>query len=1576
MKRFKGLSILLSVVLIMNSFMGLGTMSIADIIETPVIVANSGFEDLLPDSTGKWAGGMIPEGYSTYKPTNISPQNDIVFSIDEIEKHSGARSVKLSVDSSKIGRGSVTSPFIAVAAGKTYSTTVMMKTEDVTQARFRLVPYYSDVAKYDYSVFKTSYSANLNGTNGWTSVTVTWKIPTAAEAKAIMTQAGVAQSKIDAVQDADRMKIEMYLEKGVGSLWLDTIEVKEISQSVNTPVSNVSFDKKSITLYKGMTYDLQWAIAPVDATDKSVTFESSDAAVATVDAVGQLTAIKEGSAVITIKAEGGTKTDTATINVINETTPGNLIKNNGFEVVQPVASGGVWKTNYAPVGYTTYIPTKPVDYYIDETTKYSGAQSVKLEVPAGSTGRGSISTEMFPIAVGKTYKVKMRTKTVDLTKGRFRLVPYYISDTGSTVAYPYYAYNTSYNGGVTGTTGGANGGEWILQEKIWKVPTADEARAILISKGVSMTQAELDAIKDATFMKVDVYLEKGQGSMWIDELSAMEWIGLNGVSLNPDYSVMVGHDLDLTPIFDPTNASEQNVIWEVADSGIATIGSNGRIHGVSLGQTQVTVKSVEDMNKKYTTTINVMTDPNNIIDVVSVNINEASATIMEDQYYKLGWEVLPTNATNKNVTITSADTAVARISGEYIRGIGPGSTDITITSEDGNKTDTIHVTVTDKVMDKYDVLRENWKETLTGKGYDINDPHIVKMIGEIDFGTNESWSTMEKNINTPYLWSKYNSTTASSHVRGPYIQLFGMAKAYNTYGSAYYGDQQLLADTIYGLEWMYENRYKPGIKPYGNWWDWEIGTPVVLNNIVTLIYEELTPEQISKYMDTIYYYQPDPVISGGGPDPVSPKRPSVGANRVDTCKIAAVRGVLIKDSVHIGQARDGLSDVFDYVTTGDGFYEDGSFVQHGTIAYNGTYGKVLLDGIANILYLLNGTEWTVTDTDVNNIYNSVEKSYAPLFFSGAMMDMVNGRSISRSALQDHGTGHSVLSAIMKLALSAPDNQKKTFNELIKTQIQKDSFYNHIENEGNIYKYQLAQAILNDSSLTLLKDDNFHKQYSNMDRVVHNRKDYAFGISMHSSRIGNYESMNGENLKAWHTGDGMTYLYNSDLDQYMDFWPTVDSYRLPGTTEAVGPRKNAEGQRRNKTNGNMSTLKSWVGGAQLNDEFGAVGMDFISWNDTVTAKKSWFLFDNEIVALGSDITSNQAQSVETTIENRKLNDLGDNKILVDGLTQSTNLGWEEAKTGTDWVHLEGDGAESSIGYYFPHSEDVNIIRESRTGAWSDISTKGLTDVITKNYFTMYIDHGNTPVGAKYEYVLLPGATRRGISYYSKNPEIEILAQSSDVHAVRENTLNITAANFWNDKVVQADFIKVDKKASVMVKEDDSFIEVAISDPTMLNNDVINVELVGKEAANEIIGDPRVIIEGLSGAVKFKVDVKDAKGQTIYLKFNKSKTLLNANIEITNTDNMDLISIIADITNNTDQYLKTNIITELYNKKGKLVYFTYEEKKLEPEQSKVVIGGMCLPSKRKGYKLKIHTNDNILISKTSRISNEKELVFDLD
>jgi hypothetical protein len=80
-------------------------------------------------------------------------------------------------------------------------------------------------------------------------------------------------------------------------------------------VTSVSIDQEDQALIIGNTFDLTATVEPANATNKNVTWISDNEAVATVSADGVVTAVKEGTAVITVTTEDGEKTDTIIITV-------------------------------------------------------------------------------------------------------------------------------------------------------------------------------------------------------------------------------------------------------------------------------------------------------------------------------------------------------------------------------------------------------------------------------------------------------------------------------------------------------------------------------------------------------------------------------------------------------------------------------------------------------------------------------------------------------------------------------------------------------------------------------------------------------------------------------------------------------------------------------------------------------------------------------------------------------------------------------------------------------------------------------------------------------------------------------------------------------------------------------------------------------------------------------------------------------------------------------------------------------------------------------------------------------------
>ncbi len=764
--------------------------------------------------------------------------------------------------------------------------------------------------------------------------------------------------------------------------------------------------------------------------------------------------------------------------------------------------------------------------------------------------------------------------------------------------------------------------------------------------------------------------------------------------------------------------------------------------------------------------------------------------------------------------------------------------------------------------DEFDTLRLNWRDTIVGVGYDTADANVIARLNSIANSANSNWTSMDKSPTRSFLWSDAASTTISTHITTNYSRLRSMALAYATPGCSLEGNAALLTDIVGGLDWMNINRYNPTKAIYDNWWDFEIGSPLQLTDIAVLLFDQLTATQRTNYMNAVEKFTPSATTQAAG----GTSGTFTGANRMWKIRVVAVRGAVVKSGTKLTAARDAFSNLFIYVTSGDGFYRDGSYIQHGNHPYTAGYGASLLSNMVPVMAWLSGSTWAVTDPAQSNVFQWIYDSFEPIIYRGAAWDLVRGREAGRATATPQPTGHSIMDSILQMSQFAPPADAARLQSMVKEWALSDTVRDFVSARP-LPTLTLAKTLLADAGVPRRGELIGHRTFAEMDRVIHLGAGYGFGLTMCSTRIANFESINGENLRGWFTGDGQTTLYNADLNAFADaYYATIDQYRMPGVTadvthnklpsvpHSIGPR--AQGQ-------SATSPHNWVGGATLGD-FGAAGMQFKGVAVTLTGKKSWFMFDDEIVCLGSGITSTDNRPIETTVENRKLNSAGANAFTVNGIAKSAALGWTEAMSGVNWAHLAGTAAGTDIGYYFPQPAAINAIREARTGAWSDIDSDGSSTPITRNFLRMSFEHGSSPTNATYQYVLLPGRTATRVGHYAALPQVTVLANNTNVQAVSETTLGITAANIWTDTTRTADSITVDKKCSVLVRNDGTFIDVAVSDPTQANTGSIAIQIAA--SANALVSaDSGVTVTQITPGIAMTVNVNGAQGKTFRARF---------------------------------------------------------------------------------------------------------------
>ncbi|UMT77305.1 polysaccharide lyase 8 family protein [Staphylococcus roterodami] len=722
----------------------------------------------------------------------------------------------------------------------------------------------------------------------------------------------------------------------------------------------------------------------------------------------------------------------------------------------------------------------------------------------------------------------------------------------------------------------------------------------------------------------------------------------------------------------------------------------------------------------------------------------------------------------------------------------------------------------------YEKLKKTWLDVNYGYDqYDENNQDMKKKFDTKEKEAKKLLEDMKTDTNRTYLWSgAENLETNSSHMTKTYRNIEKIAEAMRHKNTSLKTDENKLKIKE-ALDWMHKSVYgkNPSQKVSNlttnrkekdsskknnslNWWDYEIGTPRALTNTLLLMDDMLTKDEMKNYSKPISTYAPssDKILSS-----VGESEDAKGGNLVDISKVKLLESVIEEDVDMMKKSIDSFNKVFTYVqdsATGkarNGFYKDGSYIDHQDVPYTGAYGVVLLEGISQMMPMIKESPFKHTQ-DNATLSNWIDEGFMPLIYKGEMMDLSRGRAISRENETSHTASATVMKSLLRLSDTMDESTKTRYKQIVKTSVNSDSSYNQNDYLNSYSDIDKMKKLIDDKSISTNDLTQQLKIYNDMDRVTYHNKelDFAFGLSMTSKNVARYESINGENLKGWHTGAGMSYLYNSDVKHYRDnFWATADMTRLPGTTTL-----------NDMPSTNTKNNNSFVGGTKLNNKYASIGMDFENQNKTLTAKKSYFILNDKIVFLGTGIKStDSSKNSVTTVGNRKANDY---KLYKDD-TQTTNSDNQE----TDSVFLESNDTKKNIGYHFLDKPKITVKKESHTGKWKDINNSQSTTQKNDDYYEVTQTHNTSE--NKYAYVLYPGLSKS--DFKPKNNNVSIVKQDEDFHVIKDNDGVFAGVNYSDStKTFDINGITVELKEKgmfVIKKKDDNTYECSFYNPETTN-----------------------------------------------------------------------------------------------------------------------------------------------------------------
>ncbi|MDQ0360170.1 polysaccharide lyase family 8 super-sandwich domain-containing protein [Breznakia pachnodae] len=1277
---------------------------------------------------------------------------------------------------------------LPIEPSKTYNVSFWVRTTDLTDAKFAL----SISQRNSSGTEITSAGKTVNGlvNDEWTYITTSFT-----------TTANTAQYDL----------VFKILGGANGTFYLDDVQVKEDVPTGIPAMDYISLSASTNELDVADTIQVTPTVHPNEALMPTLTWTSTDPSVVSVDANGVVSAVGSGTAMI--QATSGDLITALRFKVAGgEVEPStNLVSNWSFEESEiapdtPNGPSGTWwntdlwtddkkAVSWDFQRWNINQPNENFNATLDTTEKTKGNQSAKITVKkSNSTTQAFLKQNEIAIDPNTYYDFNFASKLDGITGSQVvaRIEEY--TSSGSKIT-------------TTDFTFGKGTSDWTQQENYFKT-RSNTAKINLIFVVPSSTT----------------------GSMWIDDIYlGVKDISLKDLTLDENKIVLSnGDSKTLTALLSPDYTDETEIEWKSSNPSIATVNSTGLVESLAVGETTITVRSKIHPELEASCLVKVV-DGDIVVD--ELEIVGGDLTLESDKSRFMDYIALPKTAVNLDLEViwSSSDENVITVDNKrgLVEAVGSGEATLSLSSlENPSITTSIKVTVMDDTSDAdYNLMKERWLLRIVGDdNLNLENEYISDYVDNLSEEAEALWNTMDKSENRTYLWPLKDGDTSSADITTQFTNINKLALAFGTKGSSLEGNRELYFDILDAIEFMRTTKKYNGTTGTSNWWDCQIGAAQQFTDTLMVLSEYMTYDEIKVYADCIGGYASDPSKQW-------PSATATGANRTDIGISVLGTGILLEDSSRMNLVVEKIPQVFKLVTTGDGMYLDGSLVQHTIYAYSGSYGNELMKGVGRILSTTEGTKWEITDPAIENVYKTVKEGYIPLVHDGRMMSMMSGRSISRAPgtnkfSTEYSAGQETISNIMVISNFAPEEYRSEFNKNVKYWIESsEDTYNFFANARDIEALQNADKIMNDSTIESEYTFEGVKIFS-MDRVIQATKNYSVGISMYSSRSGNYElqtqgsgvNTKYENIRGWHQADGALYLYNEDCNSYSDgYWATVDSYRLPGTTVDTKELSLGAGK-------GTKSKQSWVGGA-TDGEFGAAGMylDKTNVSMDLTAKKSWFLFGDKVVAVGSDINGTTDASIETIVENRLL-DGGIKKFVSNPLSINGTLdnGSEKTQTLSDnsYVHLKGSKEGTDLGYYFPDGGEVTTMKETRTDSHFSINTLFVNgETYEHEYFKMMIQHGSSVSDGTYSYVLLPGKTEEETREYAKNNALEILENNDDVHAVQDTEEQIFAMNVWNNTGYSLNGYTVDKQSSLIVKQVGDEITITIADPTRKQGKII-------------------------------------------------------------------------------------------------------------------------------------------------------------
>jgi uncharacterized protein YjdB len=466
-----------------------------------------------------------------------------------------------------------------------------------------------------------------------------------------------------------------------------------VTVNAREPVTGVTLNKSATTLVAGTTETLTAEVAPSNASDKNLTWSSSATAIATVNASGVVTGVTPGSATITATSNDNPNAKAECVVTVTPAAVTSVQLYYGSQYYSSIAFNPVAKgatiTTYARVNPAGAIQTVTVQSdRPDLATAAVGALANNgYTVTVTCPGVGGGTAIITVISDGLKEDGTKATTTITIPINDPDADPAVINGVGLLNSGTYVQGGLSggpYNYGTAGTLTYARVLPTTANPRTVTM-VSDRPDVVTVQNGVYSSARDDTPVTISCVGAGTAVITISSVGLMTNNKPATTTVTITvaptpvaGISLDKTaLGLNIGDTETLTPVFNPPYATNKAVTWSVSSTpaGAVTVSQAGLVTAVAAGTATVTVKAA-DGGFEATCAVTVVA----VGAVGGVSLNKEELELFKGETGTLIATVTPESATNKAVTWSTSNGAVATVNNGLVTAVGPGKATITATS--------------------------------------------------------------------------------------------------------------------------------------------------------------------------------------------------------------------------------------------------------------------------------------------------------------------------------------------------------------------------------------------------------------------------------------------------------------------------------------------------------------------------------------------------------------------------------------------------------------------------------------------------------------------------------------------------------------------------------------------------------------------------------------------------------------------------------------------------------------------------------------------------------------------------------